>query len=289
MAQKKLLFIGFGDIATRASQLALAEGYAVTGIARSERTVPPSVDYWRGAIGDSHIIQQLRDNAFDVAVITLTSSGRREKDYQQTYEDNSRQLVRLWQNEGGRAPGLVIFVSSTSVYHQSGGERVDENSPTTPPSPTAQRLLAAEQLWLDSALNACVVRFSGIYGPGRDYLLRQVMAGEGGPREDSPYTNRIHVDDGVGVLLHLCRRYQGGEPLESIYLASDDEPAPSWEVRSWLAEQMGYGAGHLQPTPETGRGGNKRCNNARLRASGYEFKYPDYRSGYLQVLSELSS
>ena len=45
MPHKKLLFIGFGDIAARTSHILLTEGCDVTGIARSERSVPPGLNY----------------------------------------------------------------------------------------------------------------------------------------------------------------------------------------------------------------------------------------------------
>lgn len=283
MWQKKLLFIGFGDIATRASRAMTAAGCAVAGVARSERQVPDGVDYWRGAVTDSVILQKLAQHAFDVAVITLTPAGRRESDYLRAYVNTSQQLVRLWRNRPS-APRLVIYVSSSSVYHQTDGSWVDEYSPTCPASPSAQCLLQAERLWLESGLNACVLRFSGIYGPGREHLIQQVKAGKGGPKDNSPYTNRIHVDDCVGVVRHLCERHWAGQQLEPVYLASDDTPAPGWEVRSWLAQQLGYSPDHLQESPASGRGGNKRCSNARLRATGYNFKHPDYRSGYEDMI-----
>jgi len=285
LRQKKLLFVGFGDIATRASHRFLADGCRVTGIARSKRPVPKGVTYWRGAVTDHHLAEPLAREKFDAVVVTLTPDGQRESDYQRAYVETSEYLLNLWQL-GEQAPGLVIFVSSSSVYHQNSGEWIDEASPAETTSPSAQRLLEAEALWLYSPLNSCVLRFSGIYGPGRDFLLRQVVAGKGGPRENSPYTNRIHVDDCAGVIHHLCRRHWAGEPLDPIYLASDMAPTPGSQVRHWLAEQMGYPSDHLQETPPSGRGGNKRCSNTRLLATGYQFLYPDYRSGYLPLLAE---
>jgi nucleoside-diphosphate-sugar epimerase len=288
LRQKKLLFVGFGDIASRASNRFLADGWRVTGIARSQRTVPDWVTYWRGAVTDHHLAEPLVQEKFDAVVVTLTPDGQRESDYQRAYVETSEYLLNLWQ-AGTQAPRLVIFVSSSSVYHQNSGEWIDETSPAETASPSAQRLLEAEALWLYSPLNSCVLRFSGIYGPGRDFLLRQVAASKGGPRRDSPYTNRIHVDDCAGVIHHLCQRYWAGLPLEPLYLASDMEPAPTWQVRSWLAEQMGYPPGHLQETPPSGRAGSKRCSNARLLATGYQFQHPDYRSGYPALLAEFDA
>jgi len=70
------------------------------------------------------------------------------------------------------------MVSSTSVYGQNRGEWVDEDSETRPTSDGARWLVAAEErIWEANEAN-CVVRFSGIYGPGRDWLLRRLIQGE---------------------------------------------------------------------------------------------------------------
>jgi len=66
-------------------------------------------------------------------------------------------------------------VSSTSVYGQSEGEWVDEDSIAQPDNVTGQLIRQAEQKLMDLAPGNIVVRFSGIYGPGREYLLRMAM------------------------------------------------------------------------------------------------------------------
>jgi len=52
------------------------------------------------------------------------------------------------------------------------------------------------------------------------------------------------------------------------------------DVERWLAEQIGvpYAPG----AAESGGGerGNRRCDNSRLKAAGFTFRYPDYRAGY---------
>jgi hypothetical protein len=39
------------------------------------------------------------------------------------------------------------------------------------------------------------------------------------------------------------------------------------------------------PDEAPARGGDKRCSNARLRATGYTLQYPTYREGYAAMLS----
>lgn len=283
MNRKKLLFAGFGDIAQRLNKKLTAAGWETTGIARSDRVVPEGTRYWRGSLQSNEIMQRIAAETFAVVVVTLTPDGRQDEDYHRAYVETSRCLIDTL---GGNSqpPSLVIYVSSTGVYHQTDGSWVDERSETRPQIASGRRLLEAENLWRESGLSHTIVRFAGIYGGGRQHLLRQVIAGKGGPKNDAPFTNRIHVDDCTGVIEFLLDRHVAGEDLERLYLASDKQPATSWEVREWLAHALGYGPNHLKETSASGRGGNKRCSNARLLSSGYRFQYPDYRSGYSELL-----
>jgi nucleoside-diphosphate-sugar epimerase len=153
---------------------------------------------------------------------------------------------------------------------------VDESSPTEPSAFNGEILLEAESV--AQAAGGLVVRFSGIYGPGRDFLLRQIAAGRARCREQpAQWTNRIHADDCAAVLAHLLEL----DRPESLYCASDCRPSPRCEVLDWLARRLGQ----PQPAREIDSGGQgKRIDNRRLLASGYDFLYPDYQSGYGALL-----
>lgn len=280
MHGKKLLLIGYGDIAQRCTADFVEKGATVTAIARSAKHLTNGT-FWRGAVAENEIQKKLAENRFDIAIITLTPGERTDEAYRQTYVENSRRLINTWQVHNN-APGLTVFVSSTSVYAQNNGEWVDENSVANAENFSGQRLLEAEQLWRDSGMKTCVVRFSGIYGPGRNYLIERVKSGCAGGEQ---YTNRIHADDSAGVLEHLCQQHIADVPLPEVLLASDCEPVPAWQVSQWLARRM-----NLSPSDNTtmiNRAGNKRCSNKQLLASGYVFKYPSYREGYGEVLDKL--
>ena len=280
MRGKKLLLIGYGDIAQRCAATFVEKGASVTAIARTPRQMNNGT-FWQGAVAERGILKKLAENTVDIAVITLTPGERMDEAYRQTYVENSRRLIDLWRAHGN-APGLIIFVSSTSVYTQNNGEWVDENSIASAESFAGRRLLEAEQLWQNSGMKTCVVRFSGIYGPGRNHLINRVKSGWAAGEH---YTNRIHADDCAGVLVHLCQQYAAGVQPPGLLLASDCEPVPGWQVNQWLARRM-----NLSPSDNTAminRAGNKRCSNNRLLASGYVFKYPSYREGYSDILDNL--
>ena len=132
-----------------------------------------------------------------------------------------------------------------------------------------------------------VVRFAGIYGPGRKRILR--IAAKGDPIQYRPpyYTNRIHKEDCLGVLIFLFEQRLTGKKLYSHYLASDDEPAPMWEVVSWLAKRLKCKQPEIKQVDKDAAQ-NKRCCNKRLKELGYRFQYPTFREGYPQLIHKFS-
>ena len=69
---------------------------------------------------------------------------------------------------------------------------------------------------------------------------------------------------------------------QPLYLGSDDAPAREAEVLSWLREWEDLPAVAAASGAEAGR----RIRNARLRATGWTPVFPDYRSGYADVLAK---
>jgi len=105
----------------------------------------------------------------------------------------------------GAHPRRLIYLSTTGVYGDHRGGRVDEHTPPTPKTARAARRLAAEtdlRAWAEARdVSWCILRVAGIYGPGRlplSRLAKQEPAID--PAEATP-TNRIHVDDLVSAAL----------------------------------------------------------------------------------------
>jgi nucleoside-diphosphate-sugar epimerase len=221
----------------------------------------------------------LGSEAFDVIVISMTPAERSDAGYEQAYVQTCRNLVAGLKRHQ-QQPRLVLFVSSTAVYGQNDGSWVDESSPTQPESFSGNRLLEAEQVIQESGFAHSCVRFSGIYGPGRNRLIEQVKQQRASA---SPhYTNRIHADDCAGVLAHLIE-LQHKQDLAPVYLATDSSPTPMVEVVSWIAEQLGIR--DFLASDAVNERGNKRISNQRLLASGYSFRYPDFRAGYASLIN----
>ena len=279
--QKRLLIVGCGDIGGGVARHFLQRGWQVQGLRRQTDKLPESVGGIAVDLSDPESLATLPMLSADYVLMTLTPASYTEDGYQRIFEHATAALLAAL----SPAPKRLLFVSSSGVYGQREHEWVDEESPTEPPRFAGKSLLRGEQLALGSGIPCSVVRFTGIYGPGRFQMLKKVQAGECAPTEPLHYSNRIHRDDCVGFLCHLLERAEAGEALDACYLASDDEPAPIQEVQCWLADQLGVP--YEQGGAPIARTGSKRCANRRLHESGYELRYPNYRQGFTPILAGL--
>ncbi|NIC05374.1 NAD(P)H-binding protein [Billgrantia bachuensis] len=281
--KKTILILGCGDIGMVLGRELLGAGHRVIGARRSAAALegtgiePLALD-----LVDEDALSALPDA--DYVVYILSADRFDEAAYRTAYRDGLKAVLRTYEGRE-EVPKRLFFVSSTSVYAQKEGERVDEESPAEAAGFSGTVMREAEQALRESALAGTTVRFSGIYGPGRDRLIRQVQEGRIAPKAPPMYSNRIHRDDCAGVLAHLIGLDMAGKPLDDLYLASDCAAEPLHEVMLWLAGQLKVEPTEVIQAPLRKRA-SKRCDNSRLLETGYVFRYPSYREGYAQVMKE---
>lgn len=273
----RILLAGCGAIGTQLGTQLQTAGHQVYGLRRSATPLPFSTiqhDLSRP------FAQGVLPDGLDYVVHTGTPAERTDAGYEAGYP---RAVSNLLQALQGGTLKRFIFVSSTAVYHQDDGSVVDEDSPTEPQRFNGIRVLQAEQLLAESGVPHTSVRFGGIYGAGRNWLIRRVQSGTEVQSEPPKYTNRIHQDDCVGVLRFLIEQNEQATPLHDIYVAVDDDPATEADVCSWLATQLKAAAPTLISSDAMAPR-NKRCCNQRLKQAGFEFKFPSYKEGYREIL-----
>ncbi|MDF2867115.1 MAG: epimerase [Gammaproteobacteria bacterium] len=279
----KILIAGCGYVGCELAKLLLAQNHTVYAIRRHVSDLPLGVK----ALALDLTTLQARDLPTDVDYVFYLAAADEssEQAYYQAYQTGLANLLNCLQ-EAKLQPKRIVFSSSTAVYAQMQEEWVDESSKTTPKDFNGKILLAAEQLLLQSNFASVVVRFGGIYGPGRERLIQQVASGKAKLSLNDGYTNRIHVMDCAKVLLHLMRL----ESPETIYLAVDHEPVLKNEVMLWLASRLKTQLNQMEAIhpQEQALRSNKRCSNQRLLASGYRFVYPSFREGYADLLQRYS-
>ena len=166
-----------------------------------------------------------------------------------------------------------VYVSSTSVYGQSDGSVVDEQSPTTPTEESGRVVLEAEQLLRAKRPDAIILRFAGIYGPDRLLRKQAILKGEPLVGDAEKFLNLIHVADGAAAVLIAESR---GTPGET-YNIADGTPVTRRDFYTHLAELLGTEA-KFEHKPEPGSA-NRRIEAAKFRELGWRPQYPSYREG----------
>jgi len=288
----RILIAGCGDLGAALGQKLHTAGHQVWGLKRGLADLPPGIQPIIADLADPKTLTTLPPD-LDFVVYSAAAAGFSEAQYQAAYVVGVRCLLEAL-HQAGQQPKRLLFTSSTSVYAQHQGEWVDEDSQAEAEGFSGRCIRQGEQHMWASGWPAVAVRFGGIYGPGRTRLIDSIRDGVATCPEGPPiYTNRIHRDDCVRVLEHLL---QVPEP-DKLYNAVDDDPAPLSEVLDWLAGQLGVPKPRrvaqppLKPGAETRRDpatrmrASKRCRNARLRATGFQFLYPSYRDGYAALLN----
>jgi nucleoside-diphosphate-sugar epimerase len=274
----RTLVIGCGYLGRRVAALWLREGMQVSALTRSPANAAALAEQGiEPIVGDVLLPETLRTlPSADVTLYAVGYDRHAASKRDVCVRGLSEVLQQITPNVG-----RLLYVSSTSVYGQDAGEVVDETSSTSPQTEDGQIVLAAEATvrQVCPVGVATVLRFSGIYGPGR--LLRRIEAVRSGePINAHPdgYLNLIHVDDGAAIINRLARR----ETIEPIYLVTDDRPVRRREYYSLLARLVGASKPVFQFDANASRaaGLNKRCSNARVKSElGDAWRFPTIETG----------
>jgi nucleoside-diphosphate-sugar epimerase len=208
---------------------------------------------------------------FDVVVQCVSTSGGNAEDYRRLYLEGARNLIQQFSS------ARFLFASSTSVYAQNDGSLVDEASPAEPTHEKGMILRETEELIL--AAGGIVARLGGIHGPGRSFFLNQFLAGTRGvDLTQARFINQVHRDDIVSALLLLAERRSGC--AGQIFNVVGDQPTTASEAYEWLRVRLGRPLRSAElgdHPPKRGRS-NKQVSNAKLRALGWEPRYPTFEA-----------
>ncbi|QCB98624.1 SDR family oxidoreductase [Arthrobacter sp. PAMC25564] len=293
-----VLLAGCGDLGTEAGLRFAAAGQRVVGWRRSPEKLPAAIEGIAADLSSPGLPPLPAETT--AVVVAIAADSPTEEAYRVAYVDglmNVLDAVLAAQGGDGDVPRRVLFVSSTAVYGDAGGGWVDESTTAVPGGFSGRILREAEELLYDrlrgTRITPVVLRLGGIYGPGRTRLIDQVRSGTAVVPAGSRFTNRIHRDDAAAAIVYLCSMSDTPGPL---YLGVDNDPAELGDVLRFLAAELGLpqppsasslsaSAGGGSAGGEPSRGGNKRCSNALLRGTGFEFEYPSFREGYRAILA----
>ncbi len=278
--KKNVLIVGCGYVGSElASQLLATQTCQVWGLKRHPDSLPVGVTPVLGDFSSTKTLGKWPER-IDYMIFSASANEPTEADYKAVYITGLKNTLSRLVSDGHQ-PKRVFFTSSTSVYHQCEGEWVNEASLTEPATFSGKTMLQAEDLLHDSPFPSTVVRFGGIYGPGRNRLIQRVKEGRGCYESPVVYGNRIHRDDCAGIIAHLILQAEENKTVSPVYLGVDNNPESMHTLLHWLAEQRGIELNDNYPPIARG---NRRCSNELIRQWGYTFKYPDYKTGYKQAL-----
>lgn len=271
----KVLVVGMGYVGSALTVLLRAQGDEVWGVRRNPGSSDEQVVSADAASGEG--LSALPKD-FDQIAICVSPDSRSDHHYREAYPRVARTI-------GATFPqARLLLISSTSVYAQARGEEVTETSAAQNETLTAQSIIEAENIILASGSDPCVVRASGIYGPGRTSTLSLLARSALSEEDSGVWTNRIHRDDLARALGFLIEDRR----LSGVFNASDTKPATLGEIASWVRNHPLRS--HL---PEVSRSStrtrkSRRILPARLLEAGFSFLYPTFREGYESVLKQMA-
>ncbi|SOC44346.1 nucleoside-diphosphate-sugar epimerase [Rhizobium subbaraonis] len=284
----RLLVLGAGFSGRAIAQAFQAAGYGATGTTRSKEKADAlaalgmdAIIYDGEAISDT-LFQAMGETTHLVQSIAPGKSG------DPLFRDGVPPIGELM-------PKLLWagYLSTVGVYGDHKGAWVDEDTPLHPVSARSIERVDAENRWLAysqaSGVPVAILRLAGIYGPGRN-ALRNVAEGTARRlvKKDQVF-NRIRVEDIGAAALFLAEHGHSG-----VFNITDNKPGPPQDVVAEAARLLGVEippevpveTAELSPMARSFYGENKRVSNARMRALGFRFRYPDYRMSLAQMRND---
>lgn len=273
---EKVLIVGCGDLGCAVATQLLESGIKAIGLRRGIQQFT-GFEMIRTDVTCPETLSVLSSIKPQIIIYCVAAGGQSDDEYRSAYVDGLRNVLAA--QVDNHQLKHVFFVSSTRVYGQNTELLIDESVEALPADFGGERLLEAEQLLSSLRGGGTVLRLSGIYGPGRLRMIRLAESPASWPKPNT-WSNRIHRDDAAAFIVFLVKQVIAGYKLQPCYIVTDSNPVAQHEVLRWLAEKISVNIPEQMPPVA----GGKRLDNSRMRATGFELKYHDYRAGYATLL-----
>ncbi len=285
---KRLIF-GCGYLGLRVAKRWVESGDTVFAVTRNPDRVP---EFER--LGLSPIVADITNaNSLtelpivDTVLFAVGMDRSKYSDIRLVYVDGLKHAIDALSKSLSDETGQFIYVSSTGVYGDFGGDWVDENSANHPEREGGQACLEAENVIRASRFQSrsTILRFAGIYGEGRVPTGKLIQTRQWEKLSSAGYLNLIHVDDGAAIVETVANANPAGET----FLVSDGNPALRRDYYEFVANHFG-----VDPIPweqvdghsgSSRSGSNKRIGNKKLLEHfSITLQFPNYRAGLAQAL-----
>lgn len=290
-----VLIIGCGDVGRRVAAGERSAGETVTALVRSAhsaiRLAAPGLHVARGDLDNPETLTGLPTREARVYYFAPPPPSG-------TTDPRLRNFLATLTPEA--LPVRIVLISTSGVYGDCHGEWVTEDRPPRPDADRARRRLDAEQqlrAWGEAhATPVVILRVPGIYGPGR-LPEKRLRAGE--PvlcEEESPWSNRVHIEDLVRACLAAGERDRPG----AVYNISDGHPTTMTDYFNRVADALGL----KRPPPitlaqahatlsegmQSYLAESKRLDNRRMREElGVVPRYPNLTLGLATCMADTAA
>jgi nucleoside-diphosphate-sugar epimerase len=187
-------------------------------------------------------------------------------------------------------PWGIVYLSTSGVYGDRRGAKIDESATPAPQTDRARRRLDAETRLTRWGRAHCVavsiLRVPGIYAADRLPLARLAKGTPALNTEDDVYTNHIHADDLARAVVAAIER---DGPLRA-YNICDDSEIRMGDWFDLVADRVGMprppriarnaAQGMIASDLLSFMSESRRLDNARMKQElGVKLLYPDVRAG----------
>jgi nucleoside-diphosphate-sugar epimerase len=225
-----MLIVGCGYVGRRVAALYRSQGEPVTGLVRTAASA--------GQLAEAGVVplEADLDGDFDLPageprVLYLVAPPERGA--------TDPRIARFLEAAQRRGVRRIVYLGTTGVYGDCGGDWVDEDRPVRPSVDRARRRWDAESRLRDWAERTggelVILRVAGIYGPGRLPLERLRSGLPMVAEDEAPWTNRIHADDLAAVCVAAMARGRNG----AVYNVADGHPGNMTDYFNRVADAAG--------------------------------------------------
>ena len=265
-----ILFIGYGKTSWRVAKQLFEQGHQITTISQSAKMD----QYATHLIQDVHQLNLAHISPIDWVYVLLSPNESTPEAYQRVYVDSVQPISKALKQHPVQK---VVVVSSTRVYGENHGERIDDEAEMKPNDEQGRLLLKMEQLWQQAYPSAnIIIRPTGIYGTSVARMLKLAEKTKTYPNRH--WSNRIHIDDLANFLAHLLHV----EHAEKSYIVSNNQPSLLHETIQWFQRQLNLPELVLQSDECSG----KRIYATRMAEMGFQLQHKDCFEDYLEMLGK---
>lgn len=198
--------------------------------------------------------------------------------------------------KGASLPQQVVYISTSGVYGDCGGELVEETARVKPLTERALRRADAERQlreWGSRAhVRVSILRAPGIYAADRLPVERLARGTPALRDAEDTYVNHVHADDLAHMIVAALRH---GTPNRS-YNAVDDVPQKMGEYFDLVADSFGLprpprvardeAIRVLPPVLMSFMSESRRLSNRRIKDElRYRLRYPTVHAGIAAALA----